>query len=153
MHLFVNMFVLWQFGGVVERDFNSLFGNKGFLYFLVLFTGGVAIAALPSLRKHRDNPGYNAVGASGAVSAVLFSFILLHPTDTLLLFLILPLPAVVLGVLYLWYEARMQNAGDNIAHDAHYWGAIFGFVVTIIFKPSLAIRFVNQIIQEVSVWF
>lgn len=148
-HLFVNMFVLWQFGAVVESDFIQLFGTKGYMYYVILYLGGVFTASLPALQKHKDNPNYMAVGASGAVAAVLFSFIVMHPTSMLGLFLIIPIPAFLLGILYLWYEAKMQNSKDNIAHDAHYWGAIYGFAITIVYKPILAIEFVYQVYYAV----
>ena len=150
MHLFINMFVLWQFGMVVENEFVSLFGSAGYLYYIALYFGAVVVATLPSLKKHRDNPQYRAVGASGAVAAVLFSYILIHPVNMLYLFLMIPIPAVVVGVLYLWYENKMRNQDDNIAHDAHYYGAIFGFAATVLFKPVLIISFFNQIADKVT---
>lgn len=150
MHLFVNMFVLYQFGGVVESLFEYDFGAKGSIYFLTLYVGGIVAASLPALKKHADNPYYNAVGASGAVAAVLFSFILMRPTAMLGLFLIIPIPAVILGVLYLWYEKKMSNANDRIAHDAHYWGAIFGIVATLAFRPQYGIEFATQIIAGIQ---
>ncbi len=152
-HLFVNAFVLFQFGGVVEDDFNYLFGAKGSLYFVVVYLGGIIAASLPALKKHGDNPYYTAVGASGAVAAVLFSFILMRPTAMLGVFLVIPMPAFVVGILYLWYEKRMTDSNDRIAHDAHYWGAIFGVVATAIFKPSLALEFVQKIQFAVQSWF
>jgi membrane associated rhomboid family serine protease len=149
-HLFINMFVFWQFGGVVERNFAAMFGAKGTLYYIVLYLGGVLVASLPALKKHKDDYNYAAVGASGAVASVLFSYIIMHPVNLLYLFFIIPIPAFLVGILYLWYENRMENSQDNIAHDAHYWGAIYGAVVTILFKPVLAMDFVNQIVNTVS---
>lgn len=148
MHLFINMFVLWQFGQAVEHQFIELFGNAGYLYYSALYIGALIVAALPALKKHQDNPNYRAVGASGAVAAVLFSYILFFPVNMLYLFLMIPIPAVLVGVLYLWYENKMKNSGDNIAHDAHYYGAVFGFAVTVLFKPVLLISFVQQIADK-----
>lgn len=147
VHLFVNMFVLWQFGVAVEKSFGALFGSLGIPYFIVLYGGGILVSALPSLKKQADNPYYRSVGASGAVSAVLFSYILLYPTNMLYLFGILPLPAFLLGALYLWYESRQDRLGknDGIAHDAHFWGAVFGLAITVAFKPTLFITFIDQL--------
>lgn len=144
-HLFINMFVFWQFGTAVESSFLALFGTSGYLYYAVLYIGAMAVAALPALKKHSDNFQYRSVGASGAVAAVLFSYIVLYPLKDLYFFAVLPIPAIILGVLYLFYESRMENADDNIAHDAHFKGAVFGAVATVLFKPSLALDFFNEI--------
>ena len=151
VHLFFNMFVLWQFGTTVENDFKVLFGSKSELYYACLYIGGIICASIPAMNRHKENPYYSALGASGAVSAVFFSYILMHPLRTLNLYFVIPIPAVILGVLYLIYEKKMdQNANDNIGHDAHYWGAIFGFIVTLAFKPSLFLLFINQITNKLS---
>lgn len=148
-HLLINMFVLYQFGRAVENSFESIFGGKGFVFYLVLYFGGIVASSLPTLKKEADNPYYTSIGASGAVSAVLFSYILMFPTSMLGFMLVIPIPAIVFGVLYIWYEKTMADKGmnDGIGHDAHYFGALYGIVVTILFKPSLAINFVNQIIH------
>ena len=86
MHLAFNMFVLYEFGQTVEADLDHL----GWMGFPMLYAAGVVGGAIPALRKHRNNPGYRSLGASGAVSAVLIAFILLHPDTTLLLFFIVP---------------------------------------------------------------
>lgn len=147
MHLIINMFVLWGFGRVVEAWFGSLFGMKGLWFYFVLYLGGVLFASLPALKKHRDNPGYNAVGASGAVSAVLFAAIILQPLSKIYLFFIpIGIPAFIFGPLYLFYEVYMdKRQGDHIAHDAHYYGAIFGLLFPIILKPALLLNFFDQI--------
>ena len=146
-HLFVNMLVLFSFGKVVEYGFGELFGGKGFIYFLVLYIGGAVVASLPGLFRHKDNPGYNAVGASGAVSAVLFSAIIWAPTSSIyLMFIPIPIPAFIFGPLYIAYEIYMdRRGGTRIAHDAHYWGAIYGIVFTLISEPRLFGYFINQI--------
>ena len=147
MHLFINMFVLWQFGNIVEMSLASMLGEGYRIYYLLLYFGAILVSAFPSVKKHKNDPMYAAIGASGAVAAVLFSYILMYPLELLYLFGILPIPAVVLGVLYLWYEQRMSRQGnqDHVAHDAHYWGGIFGFVITIAFKPELIVRFFDQL--------
>ena len=133
MHLAFNMFVLYEFGQTVEADLSHL----GWFGFPLLYAAGVVGGAMPAIRKHRNNRAYRSLGASGAVSAVLISFILLHPDTTLLLFFIIPVPAVLAGVLFFWYESRMsQRSGTRVAHDAHLGGAIVGLVWTIIAKPT-----------------
>ncbi len=104
-------------------------------------------AALPAFRKHSDNSYYNSVGASGAVAAVLFSFILFMPTTSLyLMFIPIPIPAFVFGILYLALEAYLdKRSQDNVAHDAHIWGAIFGVAFTIVMKPSVVLSFIEEV--------
>lgn len=102
---------------------------------------------IPAFGKHKNDVFYNAVGASGAISAVIFSSIILYPTGKIFLFFIpVAIPSPVFGVLYILYEAFMsRNAKDNIGHDAHLWGAIFGMIYTVALKPSLLMIFLQQI--------
>jgi membrane associated rhomboid family serine protease len=150
MHLLVNMYVFYIFGGLTERIFQSVMGTmKGGLYFLLLYVGGVLFATLPAYKKHCDNHYYNSVGASGAVSAILFASIVLLPTNSIYLFFIpIPIPAFIFGALYLAYEHYMdKRSQDNVAHDAHFWGALFGVLLTIIVVPNSFVNFVNQVID------
>lgn len=142
IHLFINMMVLYSFGRIVEQYYEMLFGLKGILYFILLYVGGTALSTLPSYGKHKDDYSYTAVGASGAVSAVVFTFILFDPLGKLTIFPIpIGIPAIVFGILYLIYSAYMGKKNiDNVGHDAHFWGAIFGLVFTIILKPELIVR-------------
>ena len=143
MHLAVNMWVLYIFGGNVEFLYGLMFGSKSKWFFILLYVGGILFASLPALKKHRDNPNYSAVGASGAVSAVLFAAILLEPMRSIgFLFIPIGMPAFVFGILYLAYEIYMdKRSNDRIAHDAHYWGAIFGVVFTFILEPSIVLNY------------
>ena len=124
-HLLLNLFVLWQFGGTVERtvqttQFQGILSIPSDWIFPVIYFGGVLAASIPSLLKHQNNPGYASLGASGAVSAVLMAFILLYPTNKLLLFFVIPMPAFVAGILFFAYERYMnKKGGTGIAHDAH----------------------------------
>ncbi|GAB1403975.1 MAG: rhomboid family intramembrane serine protease [Lentimicrobiaceae bacterium] len=147
MHLLVNMFVLLSFGKSVEGSYLALFGIKGIYLYALLYIGGVLLSTTPAYAKHRNNPAYSAVGASGAVSAVLFASIIIHPLASIrFLFIPFNIPAFVFGILYLIYSAYMAKRGrDNIGHDAHFWGAVFGLVFTLLLKPSLAIGFLNQL--------
>lgn len=145
-HLLINMFVLYTFGSIAESAMISNFETKGNLYFVILYIGGIFLSVVPSYENHKNDSWYNAVGASGAVSSVLFSSIIFNPAMKLSLFLLpIPIPAVIFGILYLVYSAYMSKKGvDNIGHDAHFWGAVFGAVFTIALKPSLFMDFIHQ---------
>lgn len=139
IHLLVNMMVLYSFGRIVEAYYGFYFGTKGILYYLLLYLGGTALSTLPSYGKHKDNWNYTAVGASGAVSAVLFASIIFDPMSKIMIFPIpIGIPSILFGPLYLAYSWYMGKKNiDNVGHDVHFWGAIFGFVFTVILKPSL----------------
>jgi membrane associated rhomboid family serine protease len=149
MHLLINMFVFWQFGEVVEARFRLEFGLLwGNLFYTLLFVVTVVLADIPSLLKHKDNVYYSAVGASGAVSGILFVNILFYPWNLLYLYAIIPIPGIVAGVLYLIYSSwASKNSRDNIDHDAHFYGALFGLLFTVMLKPSLFIDFLNQLMH------
>lgn len=149
-HLLINMFVLYSFGSNVEALFEYYFGVKATFYFILLYVGGVFVSVVPSFEKNKNNPYYTAVGASGAVSTVLFSSILMYPSGKIIFLLLpIPIPAYVFGILYLAYSWYMSKRGkDNIGHDVHFFGAIFGFVFTIILKPHLFIIFINQLLNS-----
>ena len=139
IHLLVNMMVLYSFGRVVEHYYEMLFGTKGMLYYILLYVGAAALSTLPSYGKHKDNYSYTAVGASGAVSAVLFASIVFYPLGKITIFPIpIGIPAILFGPLFLVYSAYMSKKNiDNVGHDVHFWGAVFGFVFTIVLKPDL----------------
>jgi membrane associated rhomboid family serine protease len=160
IHLFFNMYVLYSFGGLIEdvftipEYFNMLFPDlefwgvsRGYLYFVLLYLGGILAASLPALKNHADNPSYNSLGASGAVSAVVMALIFLLPTmDLRILFIPVNIPAFILGAAYLAYEYYMSKQGrTGIAHDAHFWGAIYGLVLLIILQPAFAKYFVQRV--------
>ena len=147
-HLIVNMMVLYFFGRAVEDYFSYFFFNKAVIYFITLYFGGMLVSNIWGLIKHHNNYYYNAVGASGAVSAVLFTFIFLNPREKLYLFAIVPIPGILFGIGYLFYSYLMsKRQSDNVAHDAHFLGAIFGFLFPIILKPSLISHFTNQLLS------
>ena len=139
-HLFINLFVLYQFGEYIELSFISLFGGLlGRLFFLLVYLGAVIAGALPSYIKHQDNGYYSALGASGGTSGIVFAYILFNPWAW---FLFPPLPALLFGVGYLWYSSYMaKRGGDIIGHDAHLWGAVWGLVLTLVlfflFRPEV----------------
>lgn len=148
LHLLINMFVLWSFGSFVEGAFRTLLGNLwGELAFAGLYFSALAASSLSTYFKHNNNPHYISVGASGAVSAVVFSSVLLAPWETVLVFFI-PMPAIVMGVLYLLYSWWMaRRAADRINHEAHLWGAVWGlvFTATVLFEylPALLTRLIS----------
>jgi membrane associated rhomboid family serine protease len=147
-HLLINMMVLMGFGSIVESYYREIFPQNGKIYFAVLYLGGILVANVPSLNKHKDNIYYNSLGASGAVAAILFASILFDPWQKIYIFGILPLPGVILGPLYLFFEYTMsKRGGTNINHDAHFYGAIFGLIFTIILDPTILKYFINVLLN------
>lgn len=148
IHLLINMLVLYSFGVAVEYQYGYVFGGLSSFYFIMLYVGGLVISVAPTYKKHRENFAYNALGASGAVSAVLFANILFNPWDKIYFYGILPIPGIVAGVAYLIYSHYAdKRGGDNVNHDAHFWGAVFGLVFTIALKPSLFSYFISRLIH------
>lgn len=146
MHLFVNMFVLYSFGRGLLIYYGVTFEEKALYYFICLYLGGIIFSDLPSLIKHKNNPGFNSLGASGAVSAVLFAYIFFDPLSPVYVFAMLPLPGILWGVAYMAYSIYMsKRGGDNVNHDAHLFGALFGVLFTFAMKPALAVRFVQNL--------
>ncbi len=145
-HLIVNMIVLYSFGQAIEAYFQYGFGRMANAYFLILYFGGLVISNVYALFKHRNNYYYNAVGASGAVSAVLFSAIFFDPWGKIYFFGIVPVPGIVFAVLYLIYSYYMsRKQQDQIAHDAHFLGAIFGFIYPVLLDSHLLGRFIDKL--------
>jgi membrane associated rhomboid family serine protease len=145
-HLLVNMLVLWSFGKALTYYFSLIWGNYAVIHFLLLYFFGIIASSVFSIIKHKDNPEYNAVGASGATSAVVFACMFFEPWRLIYFFGIIPIPGIVFGALYLIYSYRMSKQGnDNIGHDAHFWGALFGFVYPMIAKPQLIQHFIYQL--------
>lgn len=147
-HLFFNMFVLFTFGGITQSYFETYLGNSGIFYFVLLYFGGIVFAVLPTFKKHKDDPSYHSIGASGAVSAVLFSYIVFSPASelTLLIFPFFGLPSIVWGIAYLGYEHyQSRKNNSNINHDAHLTGALFGIAFTLIAVPKSLSSFIEQI--------
>jgi membrane associated rhomboid family serine protease len=152
-HLGFNMYVLYSFGNVAESILMNNFGTLGIAYYLVIYVGGIVAASIPSLMKHKDNQGYNSVGASGAVSAILFTTIAFMPfTGGIgIMFIPLDIPPLIFGVLYIAYEMYMgKRGGTNIAHDAHIGGAAFGFLFTLIFVPDAFMNFLSQVLGVIG---
>jgi membrane associated rhomboid family serine protease len=120
-HLFFNMFTLYSFGNLMEMVYNQV--SPG-------------------------NFNYNSLGASGGVSSVLFAAILFAPTQSLHIYGIIPIPAVLFALLYTWYSIYMSRRSmDNINHDAHLYGALYGVIITIIIYPKVLMIFTEQILD------
>jgi membrane associated rhomboid family serine protease len=147
VHLFVNMFVLLSFGASVERRYHQFFHDEYVVYYILLYVGGLLLSILPAYGKHKNDVLYNSVGASGAVSAIVFAGIIITPLAKIrFIFFPVGIPAWMFGLLYLAYEFYMQKKGrDNIGHDAHFWGAIFGLVYTLALRPSIGQGFLRML--------
>jgi len=146
MHLFFNMFTLWFFGNVMEQYFQLYFGSR--FFFILLYVLGLVLPDISTYFRQKDNISYRAIGASGAVSAVLFATIIFDPWMMIQVFFI-PLPAIVFGVLYLvysWYMAK--RAIDNVGHDVHFWGAVLGLIFPIVLKPELGLLFIDRLLSK-----
>ncbi len=148
MHLIFNLFTLFFFGSEVERMF-ALFGIPAH-YYVILYLSGIAVASLPSFFKHRHNVFYRSLGASGGVAAVLFSFVYFAPWNWIIV-LFIPIPGILAGVAYLIYSAYMSGkGGDSINHDAHFWGAVFGFLFTLVVSPDHGRFFLQELLRPIS---
>jgi membrane associated rhomboid family serine protease len=143
-HLLFNMITLYFFGSVMERVYAPYIGPFGYLLF---YLGGLLVAILPSYIRHRNDADYRSLGASGAVSAVLFGYILIEPWSLLLVFFV-PVPAIVFAVLYVGYTIWMERRGtDRINHTAHLWGAVYGVVFTLLLEPRIAGLFLQRLLS------
>lgn len=143
-HLLFNMITLFFFGAAVERLLGAWIGPLGFALFYLTALG---VSILPSYQKHRHDPQYLSIGASGAVSAVLFAFILFRPWSMIYVFFF-PFPAIVYAVLYVAFTVYMDRRGtDNINHSAHLWGAAYGVLVTLAVDPGVLASFLSQLLH------
>ncbi len=179
MHLALNVFALYMFGYAVESHYylldsgeyiglyTSLFYDKnsadpeeivratriGKIAYLGLFTGGIYAASITEYFKNKNNPSYSSLGASGAIEAIIFSYIIIQPFNTLYLF-VLPMPAWLLGIVFLagsYYLSKRKTGdpeADRIGHEAHFWGAIFGVIYTVALKPSLVTNIFHSIFNH-----
>ena len=143
-HLLFNMITLFFFGRVMESSYTARLGTLGFALFYI---GALVISILPTYLSNRNNPNYRSLGASGAVSAVLFSYILLAPWSRIIVF-VLPMPAIIYAVLYVGYSIYMDRRGQgNVNHSAHLWGAAFGVAFTLLVRPEVLSHFLGELAQ------
>ncbi len=148
LHLAFNMITLFFFGDLVEKFMQAYIGETaGKLAYIALYVSALAVASSVDLVRYKDTPAYNAVGASGAVSAVLFAAIMYNPTMRISLLLIpVPAPAWVFGILYLAYCIYMaKRGGDNIGHTAHTLGAAYGLIFPLMLNPMTFMAFLHKL--------
>jgi len=150
VHLIINMLVLFSFGSSVERIFKSLalegIIKSPVLSYVILYFASMIMATVTTVKKHKDNIWYNSVGASGAVSAIVFTNIFFQPMASVYFYAIIPIPGIIFGVLYLAYSHYMsKRGGDHINHDAHFIGAVFGFVFPLFLDHNLIYVFIDQL--------
>jgi len=152
-HLIINMYVLYMFGEQIEQAFSVIFGaSMGPILFLILYIGAILAGNIPSYFKHGDNGHYRALGASGGTSGIVFAYVYFAPWAW---FRFPPLPGILMAIGYLWYSSYMaKRGGDNIGHDAHFSGAVFGFffmvVISFAFAPGLWENFFGQLLEGPS---
>ncbi len=150
-HLFVNMFVLYFFGSTVELYLGQMAAigivRYPTLVYILFYLLAIVFAASMSLIRHRNDPWYNSVGASGAVSAVLFFSIFFDPWNMIGVYFI-PVPGIIFAVLYVAYSHyQSKRGGDNIAHDAHLLGAVFGFIFPLFLDMGLIKHFLSKLLM------
>ena len=155
-HLLFNMIAFYSFGGLVLSAMSNGtsapgidgFGGIGGIWrFLVLYLGGIIVSDIPTYFRHRDDRSYGSLGASGGVASVLFAGVIFSPLNKIyMMFIPVGIPGFIFGFLYLaysYYQGRRR--GDNINHDAHFYGALYGVALTLLFMPSAGLEFFRQI--------
>ncbi len=142
MHLLFNMITLYFFGRAMEGLYVARVGAAGYVLFYV---GALVVSSLPSWLAHRNDSRYLSLGASGAVSAILFAFILVQPWAMIIVF-VLPVPAVLYAIVFVGYSIWMdRRATDRTNHNAHLWGAAYGIVVTVLIEPRIVGVFLDRL--------
>ena len=152
-HLGINMLVLYSFGTYIEGRFAQMEAQgqifSGSFFYILLYVGSVAVASLSTITRYRNQESYSAVGASGAVSAIVFAYIFFAPLNKIYFYMLLPIPGILFGVLYLVYSSYMsRRRGDNINHSAHFWGAVAGFLFPLLLEPALFLEFMDQLLRR-----
>jgi len=145
MHLFFNMLTLYFFGERIEHNFTFIFEKMAPIMYLALYVSAIIVSDLPTFFKRRNDSYYNSVGASGAISAVVFASILFMPLNKLCLYAIICIPGFIFGILYLIYSYYEARRDSQINHDAHLYGALFGIIFCIIVYPHSISIFIEQI--------
>ncbi len=149
-HLLFNVVTFYFFGISVETTFVALYEVAGNFYFILLFLSAVTASDIPTAIKYRNSTSYSSLGASGGVSAIVFTSILFTPlADIYLIFVPIPIPGFILGTLYIiysYYQSKTSN--DNINHAAHLHGALFGIIFSVFIEPTV----IPDFIQKVSQW-
>ncbi|KAF1720846.1 rhomboid family intramembrane serine protease [Pseudoxanthomonas wuyuanensis] len=142
-HLLFNMVTLFFFGRIMEDVMVQITGSR--ITYVAFYLAALVVSVLPTYLKHQKDPNYSCLGASGAVSAVLFAFVLINPWARILVFVI-PMPAIVFAVLYIGYSIWMdRRGGDNVNHGAHLAGAAFGILFMVAMEPRVIGHFIEQL--------
>ena len=149
------MLSLYLFGRFVEEKFADIFGDSGKWYYLAMYVIALMVSILPTYFKHKDDYAYRSLGASGAVSAVVFAGLMIAPYVEVGFFLIPPIiPGFVFGPLYLLISAMLdRRGGDNINHSAHLWGALFGVAFIIVLGQLSGFNAIQEFIEGVRYYF
>ncbi|MBG8554535.1 rhomboid family intramembrane serine protease [Hymenobacter guriensis] len=152
VHLFFNLWAFYSFSPVVQQEYAARYGLMGgTVCFLLLYLGAIIVSDIPTFLRHRHDPAYTSLGASGGVSAVVFASVLFYPVALggggIYIFpLPVPIQPFVFGILYLAYSYYMaRRQGDNINHDAHFYGALYGAVLSLVLAPASAAEFWNKV--------
>lgn len=151
-HLLVNMFVLYFFGTNVEIILNGLAAVQLIRYpritYIIFYLAAIVFSSTISMVRHKDNHFYNSVGASGAVTAAMFFSVFFEPWNRICLYGIICIPGIIFAVLYLIYSQYMsKKGGDNINHDAHFLGAVFGFIMPLFIDLGLIKEFFSELLS------
>lgn len=141
-HLLFNMITLFFFGRAIEQFYSQYLNGLGFILFYV---SALIIASIPSYLSNKNNPQWASLGASGAVSAVLYAYILFEPWSLIFVFFV-PIPAIIFAILYIAYSVWSKNRNNsNINHSAHLWGAVYGILITIAINPAVILHFLHKL--------
>ena len=154
IHLIFNCLALYSFGITLEEDYfgNDYYFNPkiGKLYYILLFTGGIYAASFTEYFRNKHDSSYSSLGASGAISSIMFCFIMVSPLSQISLFFF-PMQGWIAGILLLgvsYFLIKKKRSGtysDNISHESHFWGALFGVAFILILKPGLIRQFIEQV--------
>jgi membrane associated rhomboid family serine protease len=154
-HLIFNMISLYAFGAMVESGFNQIFGESGRFMYLLMYLLALPVSLLPTFARNKSNSYYRSLGASGAVSAVIFAGLLMSPQAGVgMYFIPIYIPGFVFGPLYLIISAYLdRKGGSNINHSAHIWGALFGLAFLVIAGQLIGFPIVSSFIAGVQDYF
>lgn len=143
-HLLFNMLTLFFFGPYIEASFDQIFENAAM--YPTFYLGGLIFSSIPSYFKHKNDYYYRALGASGAIASLLFTTIMFDPWQTFYIKFIIPVPAILFAIGYVIYSSYMGKKGnDNIGHEAHLYGALYGIICPIALKPQILPYFLDQL--------
>ena len=154
-HLIFNMISLYAFGGMVESGFNQIFGEQGRLVYLLMYLLALPVSLLPTFARNKTNSYYRSLGASGAVSAVIFAGLMLSPQAGVGMFFIpVYIPGFLFGPLYLIISAYLdRKGGSNVNHSAHIWGALFGVAFLIVAGQLAGFPVIANFVSGVQDYF